>query len=245
MDLGLAGKRALVTGGSRGIGRAIALGLARQGVAVAACYRQDSAEVAALASELEALGNGSHVAQVDVSDEPSVSRLVGGVRERFAQIDVLVNNAGVVSHRTINQLDLAEWRRIVDTNLTSFYLVTKDVIDAMPAGGSVINVGSAVALRGMVGRTHYAASKAGAIGFTRALCKELGPRDIRVNLIAPGIIETDQASGLTPEARARYTGLTALARLGTADDVAGVAVFLASNLSRYVSGMTINVDGGI
>jgi len=245
MDLGLAGKRALVTGGSRGIGRAIAMGLARQGVSVAACYRQDSADVSALAAELEAFGNGSHVAQVDVSDEASVSRLVGGVRERFAQIDILVNNAGVVSHRTITQLDLAEWRRIVDTNLTSFYLVTKDVIETMPAGGSVINVGSAVALRGMVGRTHYAASKAGAIGFTRALCKELGPRDIRVNLIAPGIIETDQASGLTPEARARYTGLTALARLGTPDDVAGVAVFLASNLSRYVSGMTINVDGGI
>jgi 3-oxoacyl-[acyl-carrier protein] reductase len=245
MDLGLAGKRALVTGGSRGIGRAIALGLARQGVAVAACYRNESDEVSSLAAELETLGAGSHVAQTDVSDEASVARLVGGVRERFGQIDVLVNNAGVVSHRTLAQLDLAEWRRIIDTNLTSLYLVTKGVVDAMPAGGSVINVGSAVALRGMVGRTHYASSKAGAVGFTRALCKELGPRDIRVNLIAPGIIETDQAGGLTPEARARYTGLTALARLGTPDDIAGVALFLASDLSRYVSGMTINVDGGI
>ena len=245
MDLGLAGKRALITGGSRGSGRAISLGLARQGVAVAACYRQESDDVSSLAAELETLGGGSHVTQADVSDEASVARLVGGVRERFGQIDVLVNNAGVVSHRTLTQLDLAEWRRIIDTNLTSLYLVTKGVVDAMPAGSSVINVGSAVALRGMVGRTHYAASKAGAIGFTRALCKELGPRDIRVNLIAPGIIETDQASGLTPEARARYTGLTALARLGNPDDIAGVALFLASDLSRYVSGMTINVDGGI
>src|SRR5262249_22522070 len=131
MDLGLTGKRALVTGGSRGIGRAIALGLARHGVTVAACYRQESADVPGLADELELLANGSHVAQVDVSDEESVARLVAGVHGRFGQIDVLVNNAGVVSHRTLSQLDLAEWRRVVDTNLTSFYLVTKGVIDAM------------------------------------------------------------------------------------------------------------------
>lgn len=245
MDLGLAGKRALVTGGSRGIGRAISIALARQGVSVAACFNRESNDVASLAAELERAGSGSHTAQVDVSDEGSVGRLVGDVRKRFGQIDVLVNNAGVVSHRPLAQLDLAEWRRIIDTNLTSLYLVTKGVVDAMPAGGSVINVGSAVALRGMLGRAHYASSKAGAIGFTRALCKELGPRDIRVNLIAPGIIETDQAGGLTPEARVRYTGLTALGRLGAPDDIAGVALFLASDLSRYVSGMTINVDGGI
>ena len=245
MDLGLAGKRALVTGGSRGIGRAVSLALARQGVRVAACYNRASDDVASLTSELERTGSDSYTAQVDVSDEGSVSHLVGDLRERFGQIDVLVNNAGVVSHRPLAQLDLAEWRRIIDTNLTSLYLVTKGVVDAMPTGGSVINVGSAVALRGMLGRAHYASSKAGAIGFTRALCKELGPRDIRVNLIAPGIIETDQAGGLTPEARARYTGLTALGRLGAPDDIAGVALFLASDLSRYVSGMTINVDGGI
>jgi NAD(P)-dependent dehydrogenase (short-subunit alcohol dehydrogenase family) len=245
MDLGLAGKRALVTGGSRGIGRAICLALAQQGVAVAACYNRESDDVASLAAELDRAGSGGFTAQVDVCDEASVARLVGDVRERFGEINVLVNNAGVVSHRMLTQLDLAEWRRIVDTNLTSLFLVTKGVVDAMPAGGSVINVGSGVALRGMPGRAHYASSKAGAVGFTRALCKELGSRNIRVNLIAPGIIETDQASGLTPEARTRYSGLTALGRLGMPDDIAGVALFLASDLSRYISGMTINVDGGI
>jgi 3-oxoacyl-[acyl-carrier protein] reductase len=158
---------------------------------------------------------------------------------------VLVNNAGVVSHRTLADLDLAEWRRILDTNLTSMFLVTKAFMDAIPSGGSVINVTSAVAMRGMVGRTHYTASKTGVIGFTRSLCKELGPRNIRVNALAPGIIETDQAAGLTPEGRTRYASLAALNRLGQPDDIAGVAVFLASDLAVFVSGQTINVDGGI
>jgi len=194
---------------------------------------------------LEKLGGESHVAQGDVSDEAAVGRLIGGVRERFGQIDVLVNNAGVISHLPLAKLDFAEWRRVIDTNLSSLFLVTKAVADAMPAGGSIINIGSGVAMKGMVGRAHYGSAKAGAVGFTRALCKELGPRNIRVNLIAPGIIETHQAAGLTPEMRARYSSLTAFGRLGVADDIAGVALFLASDLSRYVSGTTINVDGGI
>jgi len=245
MDLDLKGKRAVVTGGSRGIGRAIVLGLAQQGASVAAVYHRESDAVTSLAEDLSRTNGDSYVVQADVSSEEDVARLADDVRGRFGRVDVLVNNAGVVSHKQIEELDLEEWRRIIDTNLTALYLVTKAFVDAIPAGGSVINVGSAVAMRGMVGRTHYASSKAGAIGFTRALCKELGPRGIRVNLIAPGIIETDQASGLTPEARARYAGLAALARLGTSDEVAGVALFLASDLSVFVSGMTINVDGGI
>jgi 3-oxoacyl-[acyl-carrier protein] reductase len=245
MDLELNGKRAVVTGGSRGIGRAIVLALAEQGVSVAAVYQRESDAVTSLSEELTRIEGDSYLVQADVSSETDVARLAEEVRGRFGGIDVLVNNAGVVSHKMIEELDLDEWRRIIDTNLTSLYLVTKAVVDAIPEGGSVINVGSAVAVRGMVGRTHYASSKAGAIGFTRALCKELGPRGIRVNLVAPGIIETDQASGLTPEGRARYSALAALARLGTADEVAGVALFLASDLSAFVSGMTINVDGGI
>jgi 3-oxoacyl-[acyl-carrier protein] reductase len=245
MDLELKGKRAVVTGGSRGIGRAIVLALAEQGVSVAAVYQRESDAVTSLSEELTRIDGGSYLVQADVSSETDVARLADDVRGRFGGVDVLVNNAGVVSHKMIEELDLDEWRRIIDTNLTSLYLVTKAVVDAIPEGGSVINVGSAVAVRGMVGRTHYASSKAGAIGFTRALCKELGPRGIRVNLVAPGIIETDQASGLTPEGRARYSALAALARLGTADEVAGVALFLASDLSAFVSGMTINVDGGI
>ena len=246
VDLGLRGKRAIVTGGSRGIGRSIVLALAHQGVSVAACFNRESDAVAKLRGELEEIDNGSYLAQADVADADSVHALVAGARDAFGgQVDVLVNNAGVVSHRTIEDLDLAEWHRIIETNLTGIFLVTKDVVEAMPPGGSIINITSAVGLRGMVGRTHYTASKTGIIGFTRSLAKEVGPRGIRVNAIAPGIIETDQTSGLTEEGRARYQKLTALARLGDPDEIAGATLFFASDLSSYVSGVTVNVDGGI
>ena len=245
MDLGLAGKKALVTGGSRGIGREIVLAFARQGMSVAAVYQRESEAVSTLADELAAMDGDSRVVQADVSNPDDVARLADDVRAGFGQVDVLVNNAGVVSHKMIEDLDLDEWRRIIDVNLTSLYLVTKSVVGVIPDGGSVMIVGSAVATRGMPARTHYASSKAGAIGFMRALAKEIGPRGIRVNLIAPGIIETDQAADLTDEARTRYSRLAALNRLGQADEVAGAALFLASDLSSFVSGMTINVDGGI
>ena len=245
MDLGLKGKKAVVTGGSRGIGRAIAVALAEQGVSVAACYQRESDAVRSLADELARFGNDSHVVQADVSDPDAVARLAGDVRDRLGRVDVLVNNAGVVSHATLDKMELAEWQRIIHTNLTGLFLVTQAVLELIPDGGSIINVTSAVAMRGMAGRTHYTSSKAGVIGFTRSLCKELGPRGIRVNAIAPGIIETDQVSGLTPEGRARYGGLAALGRLGQPSEIAGAALFLASDLSTFTSGVTLNVDGGI
>jgi NAD(P)-dependent dehydrogenase (short-subunit alcohol dehydrogenase family) len=245
MNLDLSGKHALVTGGSRGIGRAIVLTLAEQGASVAAVYQRESDAVTSLAAELDQHKGDNFVVQADVSNDEAVSKLTSDVRDRYGKVDVLVNNAGVVSHRTIDDLDLDEWRRVIDTNLTALYLVTKGVVDIIPEGGSVIIVGSAVATRGMPGRTHYASSKAGAIGFMRALCKEIGPRGIRVNLIAPGIIETDQAADLTEESRTRYSRLAALNRLGSADEIAGAVLFLASDLSAFVSGVTLNVDGGI
>ncbi len=245
MDFKLAGKRALVTGGSRGIGRAIVLELARHGVEVAACYHQESEAVTSLKVELGRLNSESYLIQADVSDEESVTLLAEDVRRRFGKIDVLVNNAGVVSHVPLAEMKLAEWRRVLDTNLTSMYLVTHAILDAIPQGGSIINITSAVAAVGMIGRSHYTASKAGVVGFTRSLCKEAGVRGIRANAIAPGIIETDQASGLTPEQRTRYANLAALGRLGNPEDIAGAVLFLASDLARFVSGVTINVDGGI
>jgi 3-oxoacyl-[acyl-carrier protein] reductase len=245
VDLGLKGKRALVTGGSRGIGRACVLALARQGVSVAAIYQRESDAITSLAAELKDLANGSYVVQADVADANTVEQAVGEARRRFGTIEIVVNNAGVVSHKMIADLEPAEWHRVLDTNLTGLYLVTQAALKAMTSGGSIINIGSAVALRGMPGRVHYAASKAGAIGFMRALAKEIGPRGIRVNVIAPGIIETDQVTGLTPEGRTRYEKLAALDRLGKPEEIAGVVLFLASDLSRFVSGQTINVDGGI
>jgi 3-oxoacyl-[acyl-carrier protein] reductase len=245
MDLALGGKRALVTGGGRGIGRAIALALAEQGASVAVCYARDVAAGEELQEGLAQFGNGSYTTQADVADEQSVAALLDGVRERLGGLDVLVNNAGVVSHRTVEDLDRVEWQRVLDTNLTGMYMVTRAALPLMKAGASIINISSAVAMVGMAARVHYTASKAGALGLTRSLCKELGPRDIRVNAIAPGIIRTDQVSHLTDAQKERLAGYAALNRLGEPADVGDVALFLASDLSRFVSGVTLNVDGGI
>jgi 3-oxoacyl-[acyl-carrier protein] reductase len=245
MDLGLGGKRALVTGGSRGIGRAIVLAFANQGMQVAAAHVRDSDDSASLSEELERIGNGSHTVKADLSgDEAAAQGLVDSVVERFGGIDILVNNAGVVSHAMLD-MDLAEWRRVLDTNITGMFLVTRAVVPHMPDGGVVLNMTSAAAMVGMVARTHYTASKSAVMGFTRSLCKELGPRQIRVNALAPGIIDTDQAAGLNEQQRARYAGLAALGRLGTSEDIAGATMFLVSDLASFVNGVILNVDGGI
>lgn len=245
MDLGLSGKRVLLTGGSRGIGRAIVLGLAQAGASVAACYNRESEDVERLRGELEEIGGASYLAQADISDPASVERFVSDARETFGGLDALINNAGIVSHKTIDQLELDEWRRVIDTNLTAVYLVTKAALPAMADGASIVNITSAVAMRGMPARTHYISSKAGLIGFTRALCKEIGPGGIRVNAVAPGIIETDQTAGLDEEGRTRYSRLAALNRLGQPEEIADLVLYLTSDRSSFVSGQTINVDGGI
>ena len=245
MNLDLIGKKALVTGGSRGIGHAIVLALAQQGVSVAAGYQQESKAVQNLALELESLRNNSYVFQADVSDEKAVKNLVDSAHQRFGTLDILVNNAGIVSHKPLSMMEFTEWQHILNTNLSSMYLVTRAALELMTEGGSIINIASAVAAVGMPGRTHYTASKAGVVGFTRSLCKEVGQRAIRANVIAPGIIETDQAANLTPEQRVRYANLAALGRLGQPEDIASAVLFLASDLSRFVSGVTFVVDGGI
>jgi 3-oxoacyl-[acyl-carrier protein] reductase len=239
------GVRVLVTGGSRGIGRAIALRFAEHGASGVVCHRRRSSDSASLTAELGRHPGDWQVVEADVADPESVAALVSGARARLGGIDVLVNNAGVVSHVELDRMELAQWREVLDTNLTAMYLTTRACADGMGPGGSVINVTSAVAMVGLAGRTHYTASKAGVIGFTRSLAKELGPRGIRANAIAPGVIDTDQASGLTADQRARYAQLAALGRLGRPEDVADAVLFLAGDGARFVSGVTLNVDGGI
>lgn len=245
MDLGLTGKRALVTGGSRGIGRAIVLGLAQGGASVAGCYNRESADVERLRGELEGIGGESYLTQADISDQASATRFVEEAATRFGGLDILINNAGVVSHAMLDQLELDEWHRVIDTNLTAVYLVAKAALPHLSEDASIVNITSAVAMRGMPGRTHYISSKAGLIGLTRALCKELGRRGVRVNAIAPGIIETDQTSDLDEAGRARYSGLAALNRLGRPEEIANAVLFLASDNASFISGVTLNVDGGI
>jgi 3-oxoacyl-[acyl-carrier protein] reductase len=245
VDLGLRDKRVLVTGGSRGIGRSVVLGLAGAGASVAACYNRESNDVERLRGELQDIGGPSYLQQADVADEASVKGFVGEAGEKFGGLDVVVNNAGVVSHAMLADLGPDEWHRVIDTNLTAVYLVAKAALPLLSEGASIVNVTSAVAMRGMPARTHYISSKAGLIGLTRALCKELGRRGIRVNAVAPGIIETDQTSDLDEAGRSRYAGLAALNRLGQPEEIADAVLYLASDHASFISGVTLNVDGGI
>jgi 3-oxoacyl-[acyl-carrier protein] reductase len=249
----LTGKYALVTGGTRGIGRAITLALARNGATVIACYRSPGDAVDSLDKELEQIGGDHRLVPADVTTPDAVEGLTEECRERFGVLDVVVNNAGVTSRVPFAQLPLAEWQRIMDTNLTGVFLVTQKVLPLLGPGASIVNIGSRAARTGMPACSHYTAAKAGLVGFTRSLAKELGPRKIRVNVVAPGVIDTntdtDSAQGPPAEARAavaaRSGGLSALGRRGTPDEVASAVVFLASDQSTYLTGATIDVDGGI
>jgi 3-oxoacyl-[acyl-carrier protein] reductase len=247
----LAGKTIFMSGGSRGIGLAIALRAARDGanIAIAAKTAEPHAKlegtIYTAAEQIRAVGGQALPLAVDIRDAERVAGAVRETVEKFGGIDILINNAGVVSHQMIEDLDLDEWHRVIDTNLTAVFLITKAALPAMEDGGSIVNITSAVAMRGMPARTHYISSKAGLIGFTRALSKEVGRKGIRVNALAPGIIETDQTAGLDEAGRARYSGLAALNRLGQSEEIAAVALFLASDLASFVSGVTLNVDGGI
>ncbi|SBW18687.1 SDR family NAD(P)-dependent oxidoreductase [Protofrankia symbiont of Coriaria ruscifolia] len=245
MDFGLKGRSALVTGGSRGIGRAVVLALAQQGASVIACYVNDSDAVTSLVDELERLGADARLVRADVSVEADVSRLVETVRDRYGTLDILVNNAATVTQLPLHEVGLDQWRQVLDTNLTSLYLIHRAAHDLLANDASVINIGSAGSLRGVADRTPYMTSKAGVLGLTRSLSKELGPRGIRVNTVAPGYTETDQMAGLPAARRAQAEARTALGRLAQPEEIAGAVLFLASDAARYITGATLHVDGGI
>ncbi|MGH8907110.1 MAG: SDR family NAD(P)-dependent oxidoreductase [Egibacteraceae bacterium] len=245
MSFRLDGKNVLVTGGTRGIGRAIVLGFAQQGCNVVTCYRGDAEAAERLERELADTPGKHSVMQADVGRPEDVSRLLDECRTRLGSLDVVVHNAAVISHVPFAQLELDEWRRVVDTNLTGMYLVVHGCLPLLSTPASIIAIGSKAAMIGVPLRTHYTASKAGMLGFARSLCKELGPLGIRVNVVAPGIIATDAAAGLSPEQEQRYRMMTSLGRLGEPEDIADVVLFLASDRSRYVTGETIHVDGGV
>ncbi|WP_306212593.1 SDR family NAD(P)-dependent oxidoreductase [Actinoplanes sp. RD1] len=243
MTLQLHGKKVLVTGGSRGIGRGIVLALARAGADVLTCYRTEGEAVESLARELKAGPGEHHLVRADVSDAADVERLAEQARVRFGRLDALVNNAGVISHVPFAELSADEWRRVVGNNLTAPFTVTQAVLPLLGEGASVVNVGSRVATIGIPLRAHYTASKSGLIGLTRSLAKELGSRGVRVNVVAPGPIETEEP--VRPEVLERYRTMIPLGRLGRPDEIAGAVLFLVSDLASFVNGATINVDGGI
>ncbi|GAA3501777.1 SDR family NAD(P)-dependent oxidoreductase [Streptomyces prasinosporus] len=249
MELALHGRKLLITGGTRGIGRGIVLAAARAGADVLTCHRQDGEAVDSLLRELKETGGDHHVIRADMGDLGQVDRLVGEAKDRYGRLDGVVNNAGVISHIPFAELPAEEWSRVLDTNLTAAYRVIQQALPLLGAGSSVVNIGSRGAAAGIPLRAHYTAAKAAMTGLTRSLAKELGPRGVRVNVVAPGVIETEAFDAMPAERaeglRAAYAQKTALARLGTVPELAGPVLFLLSDLSAYVTGETVNVDGGI
>ncbi|MFE0155618.1 SDR family NAD(P)-dependent oxidoreductase [Nonomuraea sp. NPDC059007] len=243
MDIRLTGNKALVTGGTRGIGKAIVLGLARAGADVLTCYRQDSEAAESLARELKELGGAHHVVKADVSRQEDIDHLIEECRSRYGHLTTIVNNAGVITHVPFGELKPEVWQATLDTNLTAAMFVVRQALPLLIERASIVNVGSRVATIGIPLRSHYTAAKAGLIGLTRSLAKELGPQGVRVNVVAPGPVQTE--AEVAPEVLERYRRLVALGRLGLPEEIANVVVFLASDRSSFVTGETIHVDGGV
>ncbi|MCP4122039.1 MAG: 3-oxoacyl-[acyl-carrier-protein] reductase [Bacteroidetes bacterium] len=242
----LEGKTALVTGGSRGIGKAVVKKLVEHGASVAFTYASSVEKAEALINELKDIGPVKAY-QSDASDFVAAQELVQLVAGEFGKIDILVNNAGITRDNLILRMSESQWDEVMQTNLKSVFNLTKHVMRPMMKArtGSIINMSSIVGMRGNAGQANYAASKGGIIAFTKSIAQEVGSRNIRCNAIAPGFIETDMTGDLTESAREQYTASIPMKRLGSPDDIAKAVVFLSSDLSSYVSGQVLSVCGAM
>lgn len=242
----LDGKTALVTGASQGIGAAIAQQMASQGAKVIAAARSED-KLAALVEAIVAGGGEATALRLDVTDPEGMEASLKTLPEDFADIDILVNNAGITADSLLARLKLADWQRVLDTNLTGAFALTKLMLRGMMRRrwGRIICVSSVVGMMGNIGQANYAAAKAGLIGFSKSLARELGSRSITVNVVAPGYIETAMTADLAEGNRSALTEGIVLKRLGTVADVAAPVVFLASEEAGYVTGHVLNVSGGL
>ena len=243
----LEGKVALVTGATRGIGRAIALRFAEQGAQVAFTYLSSSAAAESLVAEIEALGVKAVAYASNAADFDGAHQVVEQVLAEFGQIDILVNNAGQTKDGLMMRMSEEQWDSIINTNLKSAFNFTHAVTPAMARRrtGSIINISSVVGTNGNAGQCNYSASKAGLIGLTMSFAKEMGARGIRCNAIAPGFIATDMTDKLNDDIRAKLVESITLGRMGTADEIANVALFLASDMSSYITGEVLKATGGM
>ncbi len=234
-----------MTGASRGIGRGIALALAEAGATVI-CAARDLAKLEAVVAEIGAAGGKAHAQVVDVAARSSIEALISATVTAHGRIDVLVNNAGITRDNLLLRMKPAEWDDVIATNLTSVFIATQAVMKPMlkQRAGSIINIGSVVGLTGNAGQANYAAAKAGLIGFSKSIAREVASRGIRVNVVTPGFIDTDMTNAMPEAARVSLLASVPLGRTGTPGDVAAVVVYLASDGSSYVTGQTISVDGG-
>lgn len=243
----LGGKVALVTGASRGIGRAIALRLAGEGAKVAINYAGNTAKAEAVKAEIEQNGGEAILVQADVADSNAVEAMVAKVTEAFGQIDILVNNAGITRDGLLMRMKEEDFDAVVNTNLKGVFHCTKAVSKLMmkKRSGRIINMASVVGIMGNAGQTNYAAAKAGVIGFSKSAAKELAARGITVNVVAPGFIDTDMTAAMTDKAKELTLIGIPMKKMGTPEDVANAVLFLASDCASYITGQTVNVDGGM
>jgi 3-oxoacyl-[acyl-carrier protein] reductase len=238
---------AIVTGGARGIGRAISIELARQGCNVAFNYAQSATQAEELAAEMRKLGREVLCCQVDVTDFAAVEAMVRSVKEKFGRIDYLVNNAGIIRDRLILRMTEEDWDAVLDTNLKGAFNFSKAVSGTMIKAhfGSILNITSVSGVVGMAGQANYAASKAGLIGMTKALAKELAGRNITVNALALGLVDTEMTQGLPEDYKPKMIQAIPLKRFGTVEEVARIAAFLLSDDARYITGQVVQADGGL
>lgn len=243
----LSGRVALVTGGSRGIGAAVARRLAAEGATVAINYAGRADAAAAVVAAIDAAGGTAAAFQADVSDATACAALVEGVVSRFGRIDVLVNNAGITRDGLLVRMSDDDWRAVIDTNLSGAFYLSRAVGKLMmkQRSGSIVNMASVVGMMGNAGQANYAAAKAGLIGLTKSVARELAGRGVRANAVAPGFIATDMTDALSETARGAATSSIAMGRLGTPEDIAATVAFLASDDAAYITGQVIAVDGGM
>jgi 3-oxoacyl-[acyl-carrier protein] reductase len=239
----LTGKNILLTGGTRGIGLCTALALARAGANVAACSRHDDQAARSLAGLLAAIDGDHCLVRADVTVPDQVELVLAECGRRYGALDAVVNNVGTIGVAPFGDLRVAEWQRVASVNLTAAFLVTQRALPLLREHASVIYLGSRAAAAGAPQRAHYTAAKAALTGLVRSLARELGPRGIRANMVAPNMLEPETA--LPAAQMSRFRAQVALGRLARPEDVAGAVLFLASDLSRYVTGETIHVDGGM
>lgn len=243
----LDGKKAIITGASRGIGREIALRFAKNGADVAFSYLHSKEKADALTKELERFGVKVLCLRSDASNYEDCKSMVEQVIQELGGVDILVNNAGITRDNLLLRMPEKDWADVLQSNLSSVFNMTQPVVKHMmkKKSGSVINIGSIVGLKGNAGQTNYSASKAGVVGFSKSLALELGSRNVRCNVIAPGFIQTEMTEKLDPSALNKWVEGIPLKRVGQAKEVADTAVFLGSELSSYISGQVINVCGGM